>query len=153
MRNRNESRWLVNWKKYKQIASDYLEKLGVIGIDLNLNVEHLSPDKQQLILIARALASNPKILLLDEATSSLSEDQTLTLFSVLDELKAKGLCIIFISHRLKEYIRLCDRVTVLRDSNYIGDLKKEDMTERFHRDVDGRQRIERLLSCKSSISC
>lgn len=126
---RKESGWLVNWKKYKQIASDYLEKLGVIGIDLNLNVEHLSPDKQQLILIARALASNPKILLLDEATSSLSEDQTLTLFSVLDELKANGLCIIFISHRLKEYIRLCDRVTVLRDSNYIGELKKEDMTE------------------------
>lgn len=128
-RNKNASKWLVNWKKNKQIASEYLEKLGVTGIDLNLNVEHLSPDKQQLILIARALASNPKILLLDEATSSLSEDQTLILFSVLDELKAKGLCIIFISHRLKEYIRLCDRVTVLRDSNYIGDLKKEDMTE------------------------
>ncbi|MCQ6277071.1 sugar ABC transporter ATP-binding protein [Bacillus sp. V3B] len=128
-RNRNESRWLVSWKKYKEIASEYLEKLGVTGIDLNQNVEHLSPDKQQLILIARALASNPKILLLDEATSSLSEDQTLTLFTVLDELKANGLCIIFISHRLKEYLRLCDRVTVLRDSNYIGDLKKEDMTE------------------------
>ena len=96
---------------------------------MNHNRGHLSPDKQQLILIARALASNPKILLLDEATSSLSEDQTLTLFTVLDELKANGLCIIFISHRLKEYLRLCDRVTVLRDSNYIDDLKKEDMTE------------------------
>ena len=86
----------MNWKKYKEIASEYLEKLGVSGIDLNLNVEHLSPDKQQLILIARALASQPKILLLDEATSSLSEDQTLTLFSVLDELKEKG-CVLSLS--------------------------------------------------------
>ena len=126
---KNGSSWLVSWKKYKEMASEYLGKLGVSGIDLDQNVEHLSPDKQQLILIARALASQPRILLLDEATSSLSEDQTLTLFSVLDELKENGLCIIFISHRLKEYLRLCDKVTVLRDSNYIGELKKEDMTE------------------------
>ncbi|WP_394232111.1 sugar ABC transporter ATP-binding protein [Niallia oryzisoli] len=130
-RSQNESRWLVNWKKHMQIASDYLEKLGVTDIDLKCKVEHLSPDKQQLILIARALASNPKILLLDEATSSLSEDQTLTLFSVLEGLKADGLCIIFISHRLKEYTRLCDYVTILRDSNYIRDLNHEDMTEDF----------------------
>jgi ABC-type sugar transport system ATPase subunit len=125
----NESKWFVNWKKYKEIALEYLQRLGVTGIDLNKNVEYLSPDKQQLILIARALASKPKILLLDEATSSLSEDQTLNLFSVLDELKEGGLCIIFISHRLKEYLRLCDTVTVLRDSNYICELKKAEMTE------------------------
>lgn len=125
----NDSKWFVNWKKYREIALEYLELLGVTGIDLNRKVEFLSPDKQQLILIARALASKPKILLLDEATSSLSEDQTLKLFSVLDELKERGVCIIFISHRLKEYLRLCDTVTVLRDSNYICDLKKTNMTE------------------------
>ena len=113
---------------------------------MNLNVEYLSPDKQQLILIARALASNPKILLLDEATSSLSEDQTLNLFSVLDELKAKGLCIIFISHRLKEYIRLCDTCYSLKRFQLYTYLKKAEHDRTFNCDVDGWQRIERLLS-------
>ncbi|KAA9026987.1 sugar ABC transporter ATP-binding protein [Niallia endozanthoxylica] len=129
MGNRHEYKLFVNWKKYKQIALKYLELLGVSDIDLDIPVEILSPDKQQLILISRALASNPRVLLLDEATSSLSEDQTIKLFTVLDELKAKGLAILFISHRLKEYIRLCDTVTVLRDSNYICNLKKQELSE------------------------
>lgn len=129
MGKRREFKWFVNWKKYKEVALEYLERLGVSGIDSDGPVESLSPDKQQLILIARALASHPRILLLDEATSSLSEDQTMNLFSVLDELKDKGLCIIFISHRLKEYIRLCDTVTVLRDSNFICNLNKTDLSE------------------------
>ncbi|NHC43277.1 sugar ABC transporter ATP-binding protein [Bacillus sp. MM2020_1] len=129
MGKRREFKLFVNWKKYKEVATEYLEKLGVSEIDLDSPVENLSPDKQQLILIARALASNPRVLLLDEATSSLSEDQTMTLFTVLDKLKAKGLSIIFISHRLKEYIRLCDEVTVLRDSKYICNLKKSELSE------------------------
>ncbi|WP_338448168.1 sugar ABC transporter ATP-binding protein [Niallia oryzisoli] len=129
MGKRRDFKLFVNWKKYKQVASEYLERLGVPGIDLDCPVETLSPDKQQLILISRALASNPRILLLDEATSSLSEDQTMKLFTLLDELKAKGLAILFISHRLKEYIRLCDAVTVLRDSNYICHLKKQELNE------------------------
>jgi len=129
MGNRREYKLFVNWKKYKEVASKYLELLGLSDIDLDIPVETLSPDKQQLILISRALASNPRVLLLDEATSSLSEDQTIKLFTVLDELKAKGLAILFISHRLKEYIRLCDTVTVLRDSNYICNLKKQELSE------------------------
>lgn len=121
-------RFLVNWKSYREIAASCLDRLGV-RIDLNAKAGALSPDLQQLVSIARALASDPDILLLDEATSSLTEDQSEKLFRLLDELKAEGKSIVFISHRMKEYIRLCDVITVLRDAEYICKLEMPGVTE------------------------
>ncbi|VEF46591.1 ribose ABC transporter ATP-binding protein [Bacillus freudenreichii] len=122
-------KWFVNWKSSKEIAESILQRLGADEIDTEGIVANLPPDQQQIISIARALAANPQILLLDEATSSLTEDQTERLFLLLDELRAEGKIIIFISHRLKEYIRLCDKITVLRDGSYICKLQHPNFSE------------------------
>lgn len=126
--NSSSSKLFVNWNQYKEVAKAALDQLKA-NIDINAKAETLPPDQEQLVSIARALAKNPDILLLDEATSSLTEDQTENLFSLLDELREKGKIIIFISHRLKEYTRLCDRITVLRDSEFICELQPPAITE------------------------
>lgn len=120
--------FLVNWQAARKLAQTCLDRLGAT-IDLEAKVGTLPPDQQQVISIARALAADPQVLLLDEATSSLTEDQTEHLFHLLDEFKASGKIVIFISHRLKEYIRLCDRITVLRDAEHICDMEQPGIYE------------------------
>lgn len=119
---------VINWKQKAIIASKYLEKVG-LNIDGKKKAGDLSPDQQQLVSIARALSSEPDVLLLDEATSSLNEEQTSTIFHLLMELKEQNKTIIFISHKLKEYLRLCDKILVLRDSEYICTLDNNGLTE------------------------
>lgn len=87
-------------------------------------VQQLSIGQQQLVEIARALSLQSKLLILDEPTSSLTESETARLFSVLRELKASGIAIMYISHRLKEVETIADRVTVLRDGKNAGDLRR-----------------------------
>ena len=122
------NKFIMNWNSVQEIALKCIERLGA-QIDLNTKVSSLPPDQQQIISIARSLASDPKILLLDEATSSLTDDQTERLFQLLVELKNQGKIIIFISHKLKEYIKICDRITVLRDSNYICNMEVPGINE------------------------
>ncbi|MCX7827017.1 MAG: ATP-binding cassette domain-containing protein [Verrucomicrobiae bacterium] len=88
--------------------------------DVTAVVSRLSVARQQLVEIARALSSQARILVLDEPTSSLSEAETESLFATLRRLRAQGVGIIYISHRLEEILRLADRVTVLRDGHSIG---------------------------------
>ncbi len=126
--NSKSSKGFINWNQYKEVAQAALDQLKA-DIDINAKAETLPPDQEQLVSIARALAKDPDILLLDEATSSLTDDQTENLFSLLEELREKGKIIIFISHRLKEYTRLCDRITVLRDSEFICELEQQEITE------------------------
>ncbi|SDM37710.1 ribose transport system ATP-binding protein/D-xylose transport system ATP-binding protein [Psychrobacillus sp. OK028] len=121
-------KWILNWKEKEQKTDYYLQKLG-----LNLNVKSkagsLSPDQQQLVSIARALSTEPDILLLDEATSSLTDDQTELVLNLLKEFKGNNKIVIFISHKLKEYLKICDEIIVLRDSDYICKLVPPDWTE------------------------
>src|SRR5262249_7913843 len=95
-----------------------------LGLDLSTRtlVERLSVGHQQLVEIARALSLSSRVLILDEPTSSLTERETARLFEVLRELKSEGLCIIYISHRLKEVEEIADRVSVLRDGRNAGEL-------------------------------
>ena len=80
----------------------------------------LSIAQQQLLVIARALSMHCRILLMDEPTSALSEDAAERLFGVIAQLKAQGVAIVYVSHKMDEIFRLCDRVTVLRDGATIG---------------------------------
>lgn len=86
-----------------------------LRIDLDAEVEDLSQSDRQLIAIARALASNPKLLILDEPTSSLSDKEADRLFEVLIRLKQTGVSILYVSHRLHEISKIADRVVVIRD--------------------------------------
>ena len=94
--------------------------------DLHINVspdrllEHVSAANAQLVQIARALAFDCRVLVLDEPTTSLTDAEVDHLFRILNRLKARGVTIIFVSHRLPEVFRLCDRITVLRDGGFVG---------------------------------
>ncbi|MBI5671667.1 MAG: sugar ABC transporter ATP-binding protein [Chloroflexi bacterium] len=99
-----------------------LERLGMAGLNLNQPVGQLSVAKQQLIEIAKAISVRLEVLILDEPNSALTNEETEHLFDVLRQLRAQGVAIIYISHRLEEVLRLADRITVLRDGRYIDTL-------------------------------
>ncbi|MGF3056226.1 sugar ABC transporter ATP-binding protein [Microbacterium sp. YY-01] len=98
-----------------------------IKLDPRQHVGELTVAKQQMVEIAKALSFNAKVLIMDEPTSALTDSEVETLFVLIDELRAKGTAIIYISHRMDELRRLADRVTVLRDGAYIGSLEKAEI--------------------------
>ncbi len=115
----NESKsFTVNFKKLYSEAVEILKPLANIRPDMP--VSELSMSNHQIVEIARALSLNCKVLILDEPTSALSESESVALFKILHDLKNKGIGIIYISHRMGEVFSECDRVTVLRDGNYLG---------------------------------
>ncbi len=104
--------------------------LGAIGVKLNIwqNMRDLSTAQEQLVQIAAAIGTDPRILVFDEPTSSLSEAEAQSLFALIEELKRRGITMIYVSHRMPELFRLCDRVSVLRDGQHVGTLRREEMT-------------------------
>lgn len=95
------------------------QRLGV-QIPVKKTMGELSIGQQQMVEIARALMVNAKVLILDEPTAAMTLEETKILFHILGDLKKKGVSSIYISHRLEEIFEICDRVTVLRDGQYIG---------------------------------
>jgi ABC-type sugar transport system ATPase subunit len=85
--------------------------------------------RQQLVEIAKALSQDAKILVLDEPTAALTESEVETLFDILTKLKARGVGLIYISHKLEEVFRMSDRITVLRDGKTIGTHLARDLTK------------------------
>lgn len=112
---------LIDWPEIYKRTKDSLASLGV-DIDPRAKVRDLSVAEQQLTEIARILAKEPQILLLDEPTSALSDTERDTLFGLIRRLQARGVGIIYISHRLEEVQQIGQRVTVLRDGQLIGTL-------------------------------
>ena len=109
----------VDRKAMREAAADILSRLGS-SIDVDTPVSRLRPDDQQLVEIARAVSMAPKVLILDEPTSSLTEDEVESLFRVVRKLKAEGVAIIFVTHRIREVFEAVDRVTVFRDGLTVG---------------------------------
>ena len=103
----------------RQDARDLLRRLGV-GIDPDTIVGELSVADQQMVEIARALVQKVKLLILDEPTAVISGTEVELLFGRLRALRAEGVAIIYISHRLEEIFELCDRVTVLKDGKFMA---------------------------------
>lgn len=99
-----------------------------LSIDPGALAETLSTAHRQLLQVARALTFDCKILVLDEPTTSLTDAETDHLFEVLRELKRGGTTILYVSHRLPEVFRLCDRITVLRDGAYVGTHARDQVT-------------------------
>ncbi|MDC7249014.1 MAG: sugar ABC transporter ATP-binding protein [Sphaerochaetaceae bacterium] len=118
----------VNRKKMDEIAKEALSKLEV-NIDIHANLSELSVAKQQLVAIARALANQAKILILDEPTSALSTDEVKSLFKIMKNLKADGISMIFISHKLDELFEVSDRFTVLRDGQCVGTYNEDQLDD------------------------
>lgn len=110
---------IINRKKMYSECERYLKLVG-----LNLNpktiVRNLSTSQQQMVAIARALSRNPRILILDEPTSALTETEVEFLLEHLKKFKAMGISSIYISHKLSEVFRVCDRITTMRDGKVIN---------------------------------
>lgn len=109
----------IDWKKAHQDAEAVLSNMG-IHIDVKQPVNNYSTAIQQMVSIARAISMKAKLVVMDEPTSSLDDKEVEILFGVINQLKQQNVSVIFISHRLDEIYTVCDRITVLRDGNYVG---------------------------------
>jgi ribose transport system ATP-binding protein len=109
-------------------AAALLARVGLSAERASARVEMLPPGEKQLVEIARALGSAVRVLIMDEPTSSLTQKETEQLYTVIDTLKAAGVSVLYISHRLAEVKRVADRVVVLRDGRNAGELARADIT-------------------------
>ncbi len=121
---------LINWKKLREKAKNVLESLGFGNIPANKIVSELSVAHQQVVEICKALARESSVLILDEPTAVLASSEVEQLFKLLRELRAKGVAIIYISHRLEEIFRLCDRITVMKDGQYVGTYEASELDDK-----------------------
>ena len=111
---------IVNWARVYGEAQSLLENLNIRGIHPSDKVGELTVGKQQMVEIAKALSKNAEILVFDEPTSALTETEVEALFATIRELKQKGVCMSYISHKMDELQEIADRVAVLRDGQSIG---------------------------------
>ena len=120
-------------KAMRAKAREVMEKMGV-NIDVGATMSDLSVGQQQMVEICKALMADAKVLIMDEPTAALTESETRVLFQVVNSLRAKGVSIVYISHRMEEIFELCDRITVLRDgeyvdTRYIKDINMDDIVQ------------------------
>ena len=109
----------VKTRELSRFAQPFLDRVG-LAQDPRTMLGSLRAGEMQLVAIARALASNARVLMMDEPTSSLFDDAVERLFRLIAELKRQGVAIVYVSHRMDEIFRICDRVTVLRDGATVG---------------------------------
>jgi ABC-type sugar transport system ATPase subunit len=113
------SRWTVDWKARHRRADGLLKSLGAT-IDSKRLARTLSMADQQVVEIAKAIGADARILLMDEPTASLTETEVSRVFHLIRRLKADGVGIVYISHRLEEILAIADRITVLRDGQSVA---------------------------------
>jgi ribose transport system ATP-binding protein len=111
---------LIDWEAARRGAASALERVGA-EIDPDLRIQDLSRTEKSLVAIARALAAEAEILVLDEPTASLPADEVARLFAALRRLRARGVGMIYVSHRLDEVFEIADRMVVLRDGRVAGE--------------------------------
>lgn len=104
----------------------FLEQIGC-DIDPDILVSTLNVGEKQMIEIAKALTKNARIIIMDEPTTALTDVETENLFKVIENLRKKGIAIIYISHRMEEIFKICHRVEVLRDGKYAGSAEIKDI--------------------------
>lgn len=117
----------IDDRKMHEEAQKILNDLG-IDISTYAQVGSLSVAKQQMVEIAKAISFNSKILVLDEPTATLTEREIEQLFEIIRRLQKKGVGMVYISHRMAELSQICERVTVIRDGQYIGTRTLKEIT-------------------------
>lgn len=108
----------VNYRQMRQVAQEIFDRFG-IDIDPDTPVSDLSTAKMQIVEIAKAISKGASILIMDEPTAPLTVNEVDILMRIIRQLKAEGVTILYISHRLEEIFQICDRVSVFRDGQYI----------------------------------
>ncbi|RAP41190.1 sugar ABC transporter ATP-binding protein [Rhodovulum viride] len=127
---------LIDGRAQRQRAKAVLARIGCNGFDPEMPVRDLSLSRRQMVEIAKALARDPKVLILDEATSALGAQDVETVYRLLADLRARGVSCLFISHRMHEVDRLCDRLSVFRNGRHV---------ETFARGTRSAPEIERMM--------
>ena len=111
---------LISWSKCRQTAQRALRSIG-LDVDPDTRVRSLSRTEQSLVAIARAITTSAKIVVMDEPSASLPADEVAHLFEAVRSMRAQGVAVIYVSHRLEEVFAIADRVVVLRDGRLVGD--------------------------------
>ena len=114
-----------------KMAEDARELFKKLNVDINPNVKigNLTVGKQQMVEIAKAISTNAKVIVFDEPTAALTDSEIEELFKVINDLRAKGTGIIYISHRMDEINVISDKVIVMRDGEYVGTLVTKECTK------------------------
>lgn len=119
----------VDWKKTYSLAEEILEELN-INISAREMVYNLSLWQCQMIEIAKAMSFKPKVIQLDEPTSSLAQHEIKSLFKMINNLKEKGVIVIYVSHKIHELWQIADTCTVLRDGEFVGAINMKDTSHK-----------------------
>lgn len=146
-----KTRGCPDFKEMKRRAQDIMAELGV-KIDVNTQVQMLSTAQMQIVEIAKAMIKNCKVLIMDEPSASIPMAEVQNMFRIIRKLKARGVSVIYISHRLEELFEICDRVTVFRDGKYVTTQNVVDITKKdLIRYMIGRELTEKFPSRNAQI--
>jgi ABC-type sugar transport system, ATPase component len=119
----------IQWSKLYNEAQRLVDSIGGGEIDVRREVRHLGVHSQQVVEIAKALSFQADVLIMDEPSAALPENEVKKMFDVVNRLRAQGVAIVYVSHRMKEIFEIADKVTVLRDGVKIDTRSIEDVTE------------------------
>lgn len=116
----------IDWRTMNKKSTELLKSLG-INVSATQQLDECSIAEQQMIAIARAVDMKCQVLILDEPTSSLDDDEVAKLFVLMNKLKAEGVGIVFVTHFLEQVYAVCDRITVLRNGELVGEYEVKDL--------------------------
>ena len=123
------AKWIVDWKRAHKLAEEKLAEMGFTGLDVRALVSSLSVSHQQMVEIAKAAVTRPRIWILDEPSAVLSQEELKRLFALIQRLKEESSLVLYISHRLDEVFKIADRITVLKDGELIGTVRPHETDE------------------------
>ena len=123
-----EKKKILNWKRVRQIATEAVHRLGV-NLDLDTEVEKLHTAGKQLVAIARALMSDARLIIMDEPTTALTGKEVETLFRIVRDIQARGIAILFVSHKMREMLEISEHITVIRNGSKVADGPTSDFDE------------------------
>ena len=114
-----EGRKLVSWRRVRELARRAIDRLGV-DLPLDALVETLPTSGKQLVAIARALMSDPRLLIMDEPTTALTGREVAALFRVVRDIQSRGIAVLFVSHKMREMLEISERLTVIRSGRVVA---------------------------------
>lgn len=122
-------RGFISQRKMNAATAELFSSLGVDSINPAAHVRTLSVAQQQLVEIAKALSFDARVISMDEPTAALADHEVELLYSIIENLKKRGVAVLYVSHRLREIFKLCDRITVLKDGALVATKPAEELNE------------------------
>ncbi len=123
-----DRRRFVSWRRVRAVATRAVARLGV-DLDLDANVDRLPASGRQLVAIARALMSDARLLIMDEPTTALTRKEVETLFRIVRDIQARGISVLFVSHKMREMLEISEQITVIRNGRHAASGKTADFDE------------------------